>query len=176
MSAGLMNTPVANSHLIWRQVAPTIMQSQHPTFHVPELVQRLYAIVRELETHFPGRPFTPDGHLVGSIGEVLAAHRYELELLPCSTQGHDARTVDGRLVQIKATQASSVAMRSCCEHLLALHLLPDGSTEEVYNGPGLLAWNAAGAMQKNGQRAISLSRLRRLMNDVRNIDRLPLAT
>ena len=148
----------------------------HPTTHVPELVQRLYGIVRDLEGHFPGRPFTPDGHLVGSIGEVLAAHQYGLELLPCSTEGHDARTREGRLVQIKATQAVRVAMRSCCDHLLVLRLLPTGATEEVYNGPGQLAWNATGKMQRNGQRPISLRKLRSLMLGIAEVERIPSAT
>jgi hypothetical protein len=40
---------------------------------VPALVSRLYEIVDELEEIFPGRHFTPDGHLVGSLGESLAA-------------------------------------------------------------------------------------------------------
>jgi len=40
---------------------------------IPELVERLYAIVRRLEEKYPGRRFTPDGHLVGSLGEVIAA-------------------------------------------------------------------------------------------------------
>jgi hypothetical protein len=144
----------------------------HVTDHVPELVQRLYGIVQELENHFPGRPFTPDGHLVGSIGEVLAAHRYGLFLLPCSAESHDARAADGRLVQIKATQGSSVAMRSCCDHLLVLKLLRCGKIEEVYNGPGSPAWEAAGKMQRNGQRPISLSRLRTLMVTIQQKDRI----
>jgi hypothetical protein len=33
---------------------------------LPELIGDLYRIVEELETMFPGRHFTPDGHLVGS--------------------------------------------------------------------------------------------------------------
>jgi hypothetical protein len=148
----------------------------HATDHVPALVQRLYSIVHELEAYFPGRPFTPDGHLVGSIGEVLAAHRYGLELLPCSTEGHDARDRYGRQVQIKATQGTSVAMRSCCDHLVVLRLLRDGTAKEVYNGPGILAWNAAGSMQKNGQRPVSVSRLRTLMAAIPEAERLPLAT
>ena len=49
---------------------------------VPEIVRELYSSVAELEELFPGRKFTLDGHLVGSIGEVIAAHRYGLELLP----------------------------------------------------------------------------------------------
>jgi hypothetical protein len=36
----------------------------NPIDYVPDIVQRLYALVGELESHFPGRKFTPDGHLV----------------------------------------------------------------------------------------------------------------
>ena len=64
----------------------------HPVEKVPGLVGELYALVAQLEALFPGRRFTPDGHLVGSIGEVIAAHRYGLDLLPHSAQGHDARS------------------------------------------------------------------------------------
>ena len=40
---------------------------------IPELVSRLREVVTELENLFPGRRFPLDGHLVGSIGEVVAA-------------------------------------------------------------------------------------------------------
>ena len=55
---------------------------------VPALVARLYEIVAEFERLFPGRHFTPDGHLVGSIGEVVA-YRYGLNLRAHSAQGYD---------------------------------------------------------------------------------------
>ena len=77
---------------------------------VPQLVRDLYAIVERLERLFPGRKFTPDGHLVGSIGEALAESAYGLKLLPPSTETHDARTSDGRLVQIKMTQTARVGL------------------------------------------------------------------
>ena len=54
---------------------------------VPDLVGRLYEIVSELEALFPGRYFTPDGHLVGSLGEVMAAHDYGLVLYPLQRSG-----------------------------------------------------------------------------------------
>ena len=47
--------------------------SNKSVLEIPSLVQDLYSIVDRLEELFPGRRFTPDGHLVGSIGEVLAA-------------------------------------------------------------------------------------------------------
>ena len=139
---------------------------------IPALVQELYTIVDRLESLFPGRKFTPDGHLVGSIGEVVAAHRYSLELLPASAKTHDARASDGRLVQIKATQAKSVALRSDPEHLIVLRINKSGQTEEVYNGPGHAVWNQCGKMQKNGQRSISLFRLYKIAATVRPADRL----
>jgi hypothetical protein len=139
---------------------------------VPALVRRLYQLVGELEAAFPGRRFTPDGHLVGSIGEVLAAHFYNLQLFRGSSECHDARSSDGRNVQIKATQTSRVALRSEPEHLLVLRLVSDGSFEEIYNGPGALPWQLCGGRGSNGQRQIAVSRLRRLMRDVPTVARL----
>ena len=40
-----------------------------------EKIKELYRITAELERRYPGRKFTIDGHLVGSIGEVIVAER-----------------------------------------------------------------------------------------------------
>jgi hypothetical protein len=149
------------------------MEPTNPIDHVPGIVQRLYSLVSELEKHFPGRKFTPDGHLVGSLGEVLAAYYYDLDLLAASTERHDARARDGRMVQVKATQGKSVALRSEPEQLLVLSLLRDGTVDEVYNGPGSLAWARIGAPQKNGQFPLALGTLRKLMVGVASEARLP---
>lgn len=132
---------------------------------IPELLERLYKIVGELESLFPERKFTPDGHLVGSLGEVIAAHNYNLVLLESSAATHDARK-GNKLIQIKATQGKSVGMYGQPEHLIVLKLLKNGTAEEIYNGPGRSAWDNAGKLQKNGQKSISLSRLRELMKAV----------
>lgn len=52
-------------------------------------IKELYKITNELESSYPGRKFTIDGHLVGSIGEVIVAEYYGLTLLPNSTKTHD---------------------------------------------------------------------------------------
>ncbi len=134
--------------------------------HIPGLIRDLYAIVRDLETLFPGRRFTLDGHLVGSIGEVLAAHDYDLRLLPASANRHDARAADGRFVQIKATQGTRVAISSRPQHLVVLRIERDGLHHEVYNGPGGLVWPHVSKPAKNGQRSISIARLRALNETV----------
>ncbi|WP_371055141.1 hypothetical protein [Rhodosalinus sp. K401] len=140
---------------------------------VARYLDDLYTASDGLERLFPGRKFTLDGHLVGSIGEVVAAYIFDLDLNPASTLGHDATTPDGRNVEIKLTQGSGVAIRHEPEHLIVLHRPKGGPMRIVFNGPGALAWAAAGKMQKNGQRPISLSRLRLLAADVPAGDRIP---
>lgn len=139
---------------------------------IPRITRELYSKVRELEKLFPDRKFTLDGHLVGSIGEVIAAHKYGLELLPASAEGHDALSSDRRLVQVKATQRDRIGIRSKPKHLIVLRLTDSGDVEEVFNGPGDIAWKHSGKMQKNGQRFISLSKLRYLMEQVTPHERL----
>ena len=65
------------------------MQNIPDMTKVVQFVEQIYAISEKL-TRLTGRPFTPDGHMVGSTGEVLAAFIYGLELLPQSTATHDA--------------------------------------------------------------------------------------
>ena len=143
--------------------------------HVGELLTQLYSVVKELETLFPCRKFTPDGHLVGSIGEVIAAHMFALKLLPAGERCHDAEASDGRKVQIKFTQlprGTRVGLRDKPEHLLVIRLTPKRCVDVVYNGPGHVPWSEAGGRQSNGQKPISLNRLRELDAQVPDRERL----
>jgi hypothetical protein len=127
-----------------------------------DLIRQLYAVVSALEEEFEGRKFTPDGHLVGSIGEVVAAYSFDLTLLPASNSTHDAKASDGTLVQIKLTGGKrGVSIYGEPQHLLVLQLTKEGFMT-VYNGRGSVVWQSCGAQAKNGQRPIALSTLRRL--------------
>jgi hypothetical protein len=141
---------------------------------VVQLLVDLYKIVDELESIFPGRHFTPDGHMVGSLGEAWAKWMFDLELLPGSAETHDAMSRDGRLVQVKATQGGAVALYGKPDHLVVLRLHRTGHATVEYNGPGGPAWEGAGKLGKNGQRPISLSKLRLLDQNVKDAERLPL--
>jgi hypothetical protein len=133
--------------------------SSSRTIALPAQVATIYCAVDELSRLFPGRPFTPDGHMVGSIGEVIAAEAFGLTLYPPSQATHDAFDENGD-VQIKLTAGKCVSMYSCCDRLLVLRGLNPETAEVVYDGPGEPAWRQAGAIQKNGQRKISLAKLR----------------
>lgn len=139
----------------------------------PALIAQLYDVVAELEAMFQ-RPFTPDGHMVGSIGEALASHFYGLTLTPCSTRGCDATLGDKR-IEIKATQGTRVAFRCAPEYLLVLKLHKNGTFDEVYNGDGARVWATVShkPMPDNGQLSVSISSLKRLNAQVAESERIP---
>lgn len=126
---------------------------------LPPSVAAIYRAVDELTASYPGRKFTPDGHLVGSIGEVVAAEALGLTLYPPSHRGHDAFDANGD-VQIKMTGGDSVSLYDTCTRLVVLKVMSPSEAEIVYDGPGAPVWEAAGKLQKNGQRSVRLSRLR----------------
>jgi hypothetical protein len=129
---------------------------------VRALLETLYQQTDRLEALFPGRKFTLDGHLVGSIGEVLGAYMFDLELHRGSNKVHDAQTRSGGNVEIKLTQGDTIAIRHPPEHLLVFQRKKESKLSVVFNGPGKLAWDNAGKMQSNGQRPISLQKLHKL--------------
>jgi len=140
----------------------------------PELLRSIYSAVDELESMFPGRHFTPDGHLVGSIGEAFAMYYYGVKLYSASNVAHDGEA-EGRMVQVKATQRKCISISSEPEHLLVLRLKRDGTFVEEYNGPGAAAWALVSLKPRprNGQYQISLATLRKLMPLVSSDQKLP---
>ncbi len=142
---------------------------ESPIEQVPILISDLLKTTGRLNTLFAGRPFTPDGHLVGSIGEVVAEYVYDLELEPCSNPGYDARTKDRlKTVEVKLTgeRGSSFNFRwrpepgvRTADVLICLKLDASGFTE-IYNGDFPLALFADKKPQSNGQVSLALNRLK----------------
>lgn len=128
---------------------------------VAELVRTVFRACEEL-SQLTGRPVSPDGHLVGSIGEIVAADLLDLELMPPSTTGYDAIDRQGRKVEIKCTTRRTIALSAAgteAERLAVLTLDRHGAASVVYDGPCAGVWQAAGPVQRNGQRAFGLARL-----------------
>lgn len=139
------------------------------------IIGEIYELTNRLEAMYPGRHFTPDGHLVGSIGEVHAAERYGLKLFRADWKAHDGETPDGRLVQIKTTQRNSVGISEKPDYLIVLHIDENGRLEEIYNGPGERVWSLFEGRKppKNGQHQISLSKLKEFDKGVLPDEKIP---
>lgn len=134
---------------------------------VPALIGDLLKTTQRLNTLFEGRPFTPDGHLVGSIGEVVAEYIYDLKLTLVGTPQIDAHAKDGRSVQIKLTGAKgrSFGLRwsqqlktNHADLLIGLRLTESGFTE-IYNGPFPKDLLEGRADTSNGQISVPVSKL-----------------
>ena len=151
--------------------------------NMQETLKRLFQIVKQLEEEYAeyNRKFTIDGHLIGSIGEVLVTEAFDLALAKGATPVIDAHTKDGtnRTVQIKATQIDRVSFSSKQEHekapdqVIVVSIGKTGDWTLEYNGPGKLIYENLGKPQKNGQSQISLAKLKRLMEQVPADVRLP---
>lgn len=128
---------------------------------IKQQVQRLVEIVAQLEAEFPGRHFTLDGHLVGSIGEVMAAHYYGIELYAASTEIHDGE-VDGKKVQIKISQQDNIVINHEPDYLIVLYLNRNGNIYEVYNGPGKLPWESASKRDSHNNKHMRVNKLMEL--------------
>ena len=135
---------------------------------IKQQVQRLVEIVAQLEAEFPGRHFTLDGHLVGSIGEVMAAYYYGIELYAASTEIHDGE-VDGKKVQIKISQQDNIVINHEPDYLIVLYLNRNGNIYEVYNGPGKLPWESASKRDSHNNK---LKELDKAVDECRRITQI----
>ena len=104
-----------------------------------KLIADLHNVVDGLDCMFAecDRRFTPDGHLVGSIGEAVAMNIYGLKLEQSSKEGWDALSTDGRTVQIKTTSTRSIALKKAAQYaqsLLVLKLDRGRGFSEIYAG------------------------------------------
>ena len=98
--------------------------------------------------------FTPDGRMVGDIGEVLAERFFRIRLEKDQTAGYDGvlEADENIQVEIKITRKKAFQFRKVTHRVIALSL-PEGSreVEVVFNGSGKLLVEEARGMK---QRAI----------------------
>ncbi len=127
-----------------------------------DLVRLIFQACAELSRR-SGRSVSPDGHLVGSLGEIHAAHALGLRLETASNAGFDAVDSLGGRVEIKTTTRASISLSTSgtlAERLIVVQLdAKTGAAQIIYDGDAAVAWDVAGKPGKNGQRSLSLSKL-----------------
>ncbi len=145
--------------------------SQHA---IKDALKSIFEAIERLKAAFPNRAFTIDGRLVGDVGEVIAALEYDLVFHDVSQPIHDATTLDGRNVQIKATFKDSLTFKTVPDYYLGLKLYPDGRHEEVFNGPGKVIYDRYSKRKGIGVVLLSfpVSELRSLSKDISPDERI----
>ncbi|MDD3772044.1 MAG: hypothetical protein PHC38_05230 [Weeksellaceae bacterium] len=111
-------------------------------------ITQLLNITSQLREKFAihKRNFTLDGRLVGDIGEVLAAEKYGLTLLPENSEVYDGvEDATQRKVQIKASFKGYFQFPfgddKILEFYLCLQIDENGELSEIYNGPGRFVYD-----------------------------------
>ena len=124
------------------------------SFSDQDLVKSIFESCRELSRR-TGRHISPDGHLVGSLGEVYAAEKLHPQLQTASNAGYNALDTHGRRVEIKTTTRASISMSThsnTAKQLIVIHLDPDtGTPTIVYDGEAAPTWELASTPQKTGK-------------------------
>jgi len=146
---------------------------------IPDAVKQLLAIVDLLRKTYETKKkqFTLDGRLVGDIGEILAEEVYDIKLFEELQKHHDATSSDGRLVQIKATMQKNLTFPA--DHIplyyIGIKIHADGSFQEIFNGPGSIAWQAVKnrKLTKTNLHSVSISRLLKLNAEISAEERIP---
>ena len=156
--------------------SPRGIRDRPTKISIPEALKQLQTIVTALQQSYPIKKFTLDGRLVGDLGEVLAESVYDIKLFTGLEKHYDAISSDGRLIQIKTTLKDSLTFP--CDHIpqfyLGIKLLPDGSCQEVFNGPGELVHDLVKNRKptKTNQFSIKTSTLARQNEKVQDKDRI----
>lgn len=144
------------------------------------ILHRLYAARNDLRKLFPDLKFTLDGNLVGDIGEAIAIQDFGFTPLPPGTEGHDFKAPDGRLVQVKTTQAIQAGRavglgltKQTFEHLLVIQLTEAGDYRILYDGPGGPV-DAARAHKSSAY--LTVGQLQKLNETISESDRLAITS
>lgn len=141
-------------------------------------IANLYNSVKKLRIAFPNKLFTPDGRMVGDIGEAIAAIDFGVKLDKKIRRHWDGEWVDknnkSHLVQVKTTQKESTYIKKPPEEgiFLVFKIFNDGNYRVVYNGSIMLVWKNV-KDQKNKEKSISVDRLKMLNNDPKSKNKIP---
>lgn len=111
-------------------------------------VKNLYLSVEKLHSAFPNKPFTPDGRMVGDIGEAIASLKFNVVLDEKLKKHWDGYRIDSagnkRDVQIKTTQRDETYLKKPPQDgdLLVFKIDRGGGWKCCYDGPILRVWDS----------------------------------
>jgi hypothetical protein len=136
-------------------------------------IAEIYRISREIGAAYQIDRCTPDGHLVGAIGQIAAKIAFGLEF-GSEMEEHNCTWSDGKNrldIQVRCSGRGSIALRKEPVHLIAIEVAENGRFTLLFNGPGHYAWSRI-MHQKNPQKYISRNVLLEIQQLVADNERL----
>jgi hypothetical protein len=129
------------------------------------IISSLFASQRALRALAPEYKWTGLGNLLGDFGEFIAIEKYGLSKATSGSDGYDAKTLDGKSVQVKTNHAASqIGFRGQADLMLVLHVRADGEWEEVYFGPFAPVKAASRHSARDNKEMIAITKLKVMRN------------
>jgi len=130
----------------------------------------LYSVVAKLHSVFPDRKFTPDGRMVGDIGEAIASIKFGVITDKKSKKNWDGYRIDSfgkrHDIQIKTTQKDETYLKNPPHEggLIVFKIFNDGEWERCYDGPIKKVWNSLSKKKPDntGAKIIKLNKLKEI--------------
>jgi len=138
-------------------------------------ISAIYGIASELSKEFNITNCTPDGHLLGAIGQIAAKIAFGVRF-GSQTNEHNCTWSDGDSIldiQVRCTGRGSIALRKEPKYLIALEISEGGNIYLLYNGPGKYVWEMI-KHQKNNQKYASKIQLRDAQMEVDPNSQIPI--
>ncbi len=124
------------------------------------ILASVFASQRALREVAPEFRWSGLGNLLGDYGELIAIEHYGLEKAGSGSGDFDARTRDGRTVQIKTNfAAKQIGFRGTADLLLVLSVKEDGSWTEIYFGSFAQVAELARFSRRDNKKMIAITML-----------------
>ena len=128
---------------------------------IQHIMATLFSAQNALRSLAPDFRWAGLGNLLGDYGEFVAIEAYGLEKAPAGANGFDAKTADGRTVQIKANHAASqIGFRGEADLLLVVKVETDGDWSEIYYGSFAAVKEISRYSARDNKRMVAISKLR----------------
>jgi hypothetical protein len=128
---------------------------------VKGIISSLFASQRALRALAPEYGWRGLGNLLGDFGEFIAQAHYGLVKAAAVADGFDARTADGRTVQVKTNHsASQIGFRGDADLMLVIHVRENGEWEEIYFGPFKPVKDASRYSARDNKSMVAIQKLK----------------
>jgi hypothetical protein len=130
---------------------------------VRHVVATIFSAQNALRSLAPEFRWSGMGNLLGDYGEFVASEKYGLVKAPSGADGYDAKTKDGRTVQVKTNHSSStIGFRGEADLMLVLKVEDDGKWQEIYYGQFEPVLKLSTYSKRDNKHMITVSKLREL--------------
>lgn len=127
------------------------------------ILASIFASQKALQTLAPEYRWAGLGNLLGDFGELVATDHYGLIKAAAGSGDFDAKTADGKTVQIKTNfAASQIGFRGTADILLVIGVNGDGTWQEIYFGPFSTVKGIARFSARDNKNMVAISKLHAL--------------